>query len=225
MEQLSEEACRAYRSLVYETDGFVEVFRAMTPIAEIAGLNVGSRPASRTASNRIEDLRAIPWVFSWSQCRVMLPGWYGAGTAFEAWAGGDEERVAELRHLHETWPFLRTVMSNMGMVLAKTDLAVARRYLGLCGGVPQAPDVFDRIAAEHARTVAWWRRITGHDELLADNPSLARSIRNRFAYLDPLHHQQVALLHRHRTGDTGELVQRGIHLTINGIATGLRNSG
>ncbi len=225
LEALSDEACRAYRSLVYETDGFVDVFRSMTPIGEIAQLNVGSRPASRTATNRIEDLRAIPWVFSWSQCRVMLPGWYGAGSAFEAYAGDDPERVALLRQLHETWPFLRTVLSNMGMVLAKTDLTVARRYLALCDGEPRAHTVFERIAAEHARTVTWWQRITGHDELLADNPSLARSIRNRFAYLDPLHHQQVALLRRYRAGDSGELVQRGIHLTINGIATGLRNSG
>jgi phosphoenolpyruvate carboxylase len=225
MDALSAEAQRAYRSLVYETDGFVEVFRALTPIREIAQLNVGSRPASRTASNRIEDLRAIPWVFSWSQCRIMLPGWYGAGSAFEAHAGGDEAKADRLRALHDTWPFFRTVLSNMGMVLAKSDLGVARRYLTLAADEPTAEAVFARIAAEHERTVAWWRRITGHDELLADNPALARSIRNRFAYLDPLHHQQVALLRRYRAGDTSEPVQRGIHLTINGIATGLRNSG
>jgi phosphoenolpyruvate carboxylase len=225
MDALSAEAQRAYRSLVYETPGFVEVFRAMTPIREIAQLNVGSRPASRTASNRIEDLRAIPWVFSWSQCRVMLPGWYGAGSAFEAYAGADDACADRLRDLHETWPFFRTVLSNMGMVLAKSDLSVARRYLGLAAHEPEATPVFARIATEHALTVAWWRRITGHDELLADNPALARSIRNRFGYLDPLHHQQVDLLRRHRAGDAGEAVQRGIHLTINGIATGLRNSG
>ncbi len=132
MDAISAEAERAYRSLVYGTDGFVEVFRAMTPINEIAQLNIGSRPASRTSSNRIQDLRAIPWVFSWTQCRVMLPGWYGAGSAFEAWAGGDGERIASLRRLHDTWPFLRTVMSNMGMVLAKSDLGIARRYVELC---------------------------------------------------------------------------------------------
>lgn len=225
MEALSDEAERAYRSLVYGTEGFVEFFRAITPIGEIAELNIGSRPSSRTASNRIEDLRAIPWVFSWSQCRLMLPGWYGAGSAFDAWAGDDPACVIRLRDLHDGWPFFRTVLSNMGMVLAKSDLAVARRYLDLCTDRERGDTIFARIAAEHARTVHWWRTITGHDELLADNPTLARSIRNRFPYLDPLHHQQVELLRRYRAGDTDELVQRGIHLTINGIATGLRNSG
>ena len=225
MSALSHSAEAAYRSLVYDTEGFVEVFRAITPINEIAQLNIGSRPSSRTASNRIEDLRAIPWVFSWSQCRIMLPGWYGAGHAFESWAGLDPARINRLRHLHETWPFLRTVLSNMGMVLAKSDLTIAHRYLQLCDDRGLAEGIFARIAAEHDRTVQWWHRITGHDELLADNPALARSIRNRFPYLDPLHHQQVELLRRYRAGDTDELVQRGIHLTINGIATGLRNSG
>jgi phosphoenolpyruvate carboxylase len=225
MDAISAEAERAYRSLVYGTDGFVDVFRTMTPINEIAQLNIGSRPASRTSSNRVEDLRAIPWVFSWTQCRVMLPGWYGAGSAFEAWAGGDGERIATLRRLHDTWPFLRTVMSNMGMVLAKSDLAIARRYADLCEDDAAVTAVFDVIAAEHARTIRWWRRITGHESLLADNPALARSIRNRFPYLDPLHHLQLSMLRRYRAGDTDELVQRAIHLTINGLATGLRNSG
>jgi phosphoenolpyruvate carboxylase len=197
----------------------------MTPINEIAQLNIGSRPASRTASNRIEDLRAIPWVFSWTQCRVMLPGWYGAGSAFEAWAGSNTERIATLRRLHDRWPFLRTVMSNMGMVLAKSDLGIARRYAALCADRALAAAVFDRIAAEHALTLQWWRRITGHGDLLADNPALARSIRNRFPYLDPLHHLQLTMLRRYRAGDTDELVERAIHLTINGLATGLRNSG
>jgi phosphoenolpyruvate carboxylase len=225
MDAISAEAERAYRSLVYGTDGFVDVFRAMTPINEIAQLNIGSRPASRSASNRIEDLRAIPWVFSWTQCRVMLPGWYGAGSAFEAWAGSDPERVATLRRLHDRWPFLRTVMSNMGMVLAKSDLGIARRYAALCADRALAAAVFDCIATEHALTLLWWRRITGHTDLLADNPALARSIRNRFPYLDPLHHLQLTMLRRYRAGDTDELVQRAIHLTINGLATGLRNSG
>jgi len=225
MDAISAEAERAYRSLVYETGGFVEVFRAMTPINEIAQLNIGSRPASRTSSNRIEDLRAIPWVFSWTQCRVMLPGWYGAGSAFEAWAGQDPDRIATLRRLHDTWPFFRTVMSNMGMVLAKSDLTIAQRYVLLCDDVAMAEGVFARIADEHARTLRWWGTITGHDSLLADNPALARSIRNRFPYLDPLHHLQLSMLRRYRAGDTDELVQRAIHLTINGLATGLRNSG
>ena len=225
MDALSASARDAYRSLVYETEGFVDVFRAITPINEIAELHIGSRPSSRTRSNRIEDLRAIPWVFSWSQCRIMLPGWYGAGSAFQGWAGDDPDRLAALRRLHDTWPFLRTVLSNMGMVMAKSDLAIARRYVDLCPDRALGEAVFERIAREHALTVRWWQRITGHDDLLADNPALARSIRNRFPYLDPLHHLQVSLLRRHRAGDDDDLVRRGIHLTINGVATGLRNSG
>jgi len=127
--------------------------------------------------------------------------------------------------MHDRWPFFRTVLSNMGMVLAKSDLAIARRYLELCDDRQLGLAVFERIAQEHARTLHWWYRITGHDTLLADNPALARSIRNRFPYLDPLHHLQVSMLRRYRSGDTDELVQRAIHLTINGLATGLRNSG
>jgi phosphoenolpyruvate carboxylase len=224
MDELSVLACDAYRELVYGTDGFVEFFRAVTPVRELAELNIGSRPASRTASSRIEDLRAIPWVFSWSQTRIMLPGWYGAGSAFEQWAGGDTARAAALVELHATWPFFRAVISNMAMVLAKSDLSIAERYLTLSTD-PTAAGIFERIRAEHGRAVAWVQRITGNDELLADNPTLARSIRNRFAYLVPLHHLQIALLRRHRAGDDSELVSRGIQLTLNGLATGLRNSG
>jgi phosphoenolpyruvate carboxylase len=190
-------------------------------------MNVGSRPASRTASNRIEDLRAIPWVFSWSQCRVMLPGWFGAGSAFEQWVGDDTGRLAELRRMHRTWPMFRTTVSNMGMVLAKSDLGIARRYGGLVDdalGSGRGAAALAPIAAERDRTVHWVQEIT-EAPLLGDNPTLARSIRNRFPSLDPLHELQVDLLRRHRAGDDDERVVRGIHLTINGIAAGLRNSG
>jgi phosphoenolpyruvate carboxylase len=224
MDELSAIALSTYRDLVYETDGFVDVFRAMTPIGEIAQLNIGSRPASRTASNRIEDLRAIPWVFSWSQCRVMLPGWYGAGSAFEQWVGDDPSRAQQLREMYERWPFFRTVLSNMGMVLAKTDLEIATSYRDLVPDAALARTVFDRIAREHERSVRWVERIS-NAPLLGDNPTLARSIRNRFPYLDPLNRLQVELLRRYRDGDPDERVQRGILLTLNGLATGLRNSG
>ena len=224
MDELAAMAEKSYRSLVYETDGFVEFFRSITPVNEIGSLNIGSRPASRKPSNRIEDLRAIPWVFSWSQARIMLPGWYGAGSAFEEWAGGSSERLAWLQHLHARWPFLRSVLSNMGMVLAKTDLSLARRYVALASDAESAAAVFARIEAEHARSVDWVGRITGAG-LLADNPAMARSIRNRFPYLDPLNVLQAELLRRFRSGDDGELTRRGILLTINGLATGLRNSG
>jgi phosphoenolpyruvate carboxylase len=225
MDELAERARAAYRALVYDTPRFVDWFRAATPIAEIAELNIGSRPASRTASGRIEDLRAIPWVFSWSQCRIMLPGWYGAGTALASWSDGDEGRLGRLRLLWARWPFFRTVLSNMAMVLAKTDLGIARRYVTLVPDRDLGARVFERIAAEHARTVRLLLAITRQDELLADDPALRRSITQRFPYLDSLNHLQVTLLRRWRGGDHGPLVQRGIQLTLNGLATGLRNSG
>lgn len=223
MGELAAISLSTYRALVYETPGFVSVFRAVTPVGEISSLNIGSRPASRSASDRVEDLRAIPWVFSWSQCRVMLPGWYGAGSAFETWAT-DSDRVQLLQSMYRDWPLFRTVLSNMGMVLAKVDLDIAARYFELAGGTPGAGRVFDAIEAEYGLAVSWMERITG-DGLLGDNPSLARSIANRFPYLDPLHHLQVSLLHRLRSGDDDELVVRGIQLTLNGVAAGLRNSG
>jgi phosphoenolpyruvate carboxylase len=225
LDELSAYALAAYRALVYETPEFVAYFRGSTPIAEIAELNIGSRPASRTASTRIEDLRAIPWVFSWGQCRLMLPGWYGFGAAVDAWLAQRPDGLALLREMHARWPFFRSVLSNMAMVLAKTDLAVASRYAELVADPSVREPIFARIADEHARTLRAHEAITGHAELLADNPTLARSIRNRFPYLDPLNHLQVELLHRHRAGHTDERTKRAIHLTINGLAAGLRNSG
>jgi phosphoenolpyruvate carboxylase len=223
-ERLSALAFDAYRSLVH-TPGFVEYFRASTPIAEIAELNIGSRPASRGKSarpgERIEELRAIPWVFSWSQCRLMLPGWYGFGTAVEAWRGPLEE----LQEMYREWPFFRSVLSNMDMVLAKTDLAIASRYADLVSSKTLRKEIFNKLTAEWHRARKWLAAITGNAELLADNPTLARSIRNRFPYLDPLNHVQVELLRRYRSGEKDERLLRMIHLTINGLAAGLRNSG
>jgi phosphoenolpyruvate carboxylase len=164
-------------------------------------------------------------VFSWSQCRIMLPGWYGVGTAIETWIDGDEERVARLRVLHERWPFFRAVLSNMAMVLAKTDLEIAERYASLVPDPHLGRAVFARLAAEHERTTRALLAIAGHASLLDSDDALARTIRHRFPYLDPLNHLQVELLRRWRAGDRSIPVQRGIHLTINGLATGLRNSG
>jgi phosphoenolpyruvate carboxylase len=225
LDDLAARAQQAYRALVHETPGFVEWFRAATPIGELAELNIGSRPPSRKAGDSIADLRAIPWVFSWSQARIMLPGWYGTGSALESWVDGDDEKLARLQELHRRWPFFRTVLSNMGMVLAKTDLGLAARYAELVKDAELRARVFDRITAEHERTCRMLLAITGDDALLADNPSLARSIRNRFPYLEPLHHLQVEMLRRRRGGDDDELTRRNIQLTINGIATALRNSG
>jgi phosphoenolpyruvate carboxylase len=225
MDALSAGSYAAYRSLVYETPGFVDYFRAATPIAELAELNIGSRPASRTASQRIEDLRAIPWVFSWSLCRLMLPGWYGFGTAVATWGAGRPDGMKILAEMYRDWLFFRTVTANMEMVLAKTDLAIASRYAELVPDAALRDAVFGRLRDEWQRTVGAVQAITGRDTLLAEHPALARSIRDRLPYLDPLNHLQVELLHRHRSGKTDDRVKRGIHLTINGIAAGLRNSG
>ena len=232
MAELSERAYKAYRNLVYETPGFTDYFFAATPIAEIAELNLGSRPASRKSTRRIEDLRAIPWGFSWGQCRLLLPGWYGFGSAVSSWIedGPQEERLATLREMFREWPFFATLLSNMDMVLAKTDLAIASRYAGLVPDAALRERIFKRIAAEHGETIRRLEAITGAGERLAGNPLLARSIQNRFAYLDPLNHLQVELIHRHRAmsrepGEMDPRVHRGIHLSINGVAAGLRNTG
>ena len=225
MDELAGLALDAYRRLVDGHEDFVAFFRQITPIAELSSLNVGSRPASRKNSDRIADLRAIPWVFGWSQCRINLPGWYGAGSAFEAFAS-DDARTGLLHEMHETWPFFQAMLNNMGMVLAKTDLEIGRRYAEALVVDPDLrDDVFGLIEREHTLARAWHARLTGSDDPLVDNPALARSIRNRFPYLDPLHVMQVELLRRYRAGDHDERVERGIQLTLNTIATGLRNSG
>jgi phosphoenolpyruvate carboxylase len=224
--ELSSAAKSAYRRLVYDDPAFVGFFRAITPTPELAQLNVGSRPASRTSSARIEDLRAIPWVFGWSQCRLMLPGWFGAGSAWESFATAHGEAgVTLLQAMYREWPFFHSIIDNLGMVLAKTDIDIGRHYLQLVGDAEVGGRVFGSIVDEHRRTTKWRSVITGNSDPLADNPSLARSIRNRFAYLDPLHALQVDLLRRYRSGDRAELVERGLQLTLNAIATGLRNSG
>ncbi|MEU2041839.1 phosphoenolpyruvate carboxylase [Nocardia niwae] len=225
MDDLAARARAAYARLVHETPGFVEYFRQSTPVAEVGDLNIGSRPASRKPTNTVADLRAIPWVMSWSQARVMLPGWYGTGTALEEWIGGDPQRLATLADLYRRWPFFRTVLSNLAQVMAKSDLDIAARYAELVDDVALREQIFGMIRDEHARTVRMHAAITGNDHLLADNPSLAESIHNRFPYLEPLNQMQVELLRRLRAGDDSELVKRGILLTMNGLATALRNSG
>jgi len=226
MDELSEHAFEAYRTLVYDTPGFERYFWQSTVIGEIAKLNIGSRPASRTNSTAIEDLRAIPWVFGWSQSRLMLPGWYGVGTAVQAWlAAHPHDGLSTLQAMYREWPFFRTLLLNMDMVLAKTNIAIASRYAELVEDSALRETIFPRLRAEWRAAIDGLFAITGHETLLQQNPLLARSIRNRFPYLDPLNHLQVELLKRHRAGTTEESVAQGIHLTINGIAAGLRNSG
>jgi phosphoenolpyruvate carboxylase len=226
MEEMSAAAFSAYRKLVYETPGFAQFFRSATPITEIADLNVGSRPASRKKTDRIEDLRAIPWVFSWSLSRIMLPGWYGFGAAAEELTARRGESGMELlRRMYREWPFFRTLLSNMDMLLAKSDISIASRYAELVTDVELRESIFAQIQDEWHRTVRYLLTITGQSELLEANPALSRSLRNRSPYIDPLNHLQVELLRRYRAGETQERTRRAILLTINGIAAGLRNSG
>jgi phosphoenolpyruvate carboxylase len=226
MERLSGDAFRAYRNLVYETEGFVRFFRESTVVGEIANLNIGSRPASRKASERIEDLRAIPWVFSWAQMRLMLPGWYGFGSAVASWLEAEPATgMATLQAMYEEWPFFQMLLSNMDMVLAKSDIAIASRYAELVSDRELRERIFARLRSEWQASIEALLAIMGHNQLLEGYPLLSRSIRNRFPYLDPLNHMQIELLRRYRAGDGDEDVVTGIHLTINGIAAGLRNSG
>jgi phosphoenolpyruvate carboxylase len=226
MEVLSRDAYSAYRKLVYETPGFTEYFFTATPIREIAELNIGSRPSARKASDRIEDLRAIPWVFSWGLNRTLLPGWFGFGSAVKLFVEREGKNgLAQLQAMYQNWPFFRGLMSNMDMVLSKTDMGIASSYAELVDDVDMRERIFGMIEREWEDTVEMLFAVTGNTTLLQDNPAFARSLLTRTPYIDPLNHLQIALLQRHRAGDNDVLVKRAIHLTINGIATGLRNSG
>jgi phosphoenolpyruvate carboxylase len=220
MDALSASAFVAYRELVYDTPGFTKFFRQMTPISEIATLKIGSRPPSRSKSERIEDLRAIPWVFSWAQARVMLPGWYGAGQALAAF-----EDKGLLRAMAQSWPFFQTILGNMEMVLAKSDMEIAAHYADLVEDRALADRLFGDIRsgwnAAHDELLA----ATGQSALLEASPSLNNSIRLRLPYIEPLNHLQIELMKRHRAGEDDPRIAEGIQLTINAIATALRNSG
>jgi phosphoenolpyruvate carboxylase len=230
-EELSSASMGAYRELVYGVQGFGDYFFSATPIREIAELNIGSRPASRNPSRAIEDLRAVPWSFSWGQCRITLPGWYGFGSGVEAFlkAAGNatarKERQALLQRMYAQWPFFRTLLSNMDMVLAKSDLALASRYSELVEDRKLRKTVFQMIEAEWRRTSEALTLITGTRQRLEGNEEMQRSIRYRFPYIDPLNHLQVELMRRYRADQGGERVQTGLHLSINGVAAGLRNTG
>lgn len=221
--EFSGEAYRAYRTLVYDTPGFETYFREATPLPEISDLKIGSRPASRTNSPRIEDLRAIPWVFSWSQARVMLPGWFGFGTA--AAEMHERRRDDELNAMYAQSRFFRTIISNMEMMLAKSNLEIARLYADLVSNQTLASGIFSRIEAEWQATHDAVLRLTGQKALLESNPALAESIRLRTPYIDALNLLQLDLLRRRRASDEDADILEGIHMSINGVSAGLRNSG
>jgi phosphoenolpyruvate carboxylase len=220
MRQLSATAFENYRALVYGTEGFRTFFRQFTPIAEIATLKIGSRPASRTKSDRIEDLRAIPWVFSWAQARVMLPGWYGVGQALAAFPD-----KGLLQAMAAEWPFFQATLANLEMVLAKSDMALAERYLVLVEDKAAGAAIFGRIHDGWRQTCEGVLQATGQSRLLERNPQLDASVRLRLPYIEPLNLLQVELIRRWRGGEQDDRVREGIQLSINAIATGLRNSG
>ena len=218
MDRLSDTAFAAYRDLVYGDERFRTFFRQMTPIAEIANLKIGSRPASRTTSDRIEDLRAIPWVFSWAQARVMLPGWYGVGQALDAF-----EDKALLAEMAQGWPLFASTLANLEMVLAKSDMVIAARYAELVE--PPLRRFFDRIRDGWQRTHDGLLQVTGQSRLLEKHLALDASIRLRLPYIEPLNLLQIELIKRHRAGEDDPRIGEGILLSINAIATALRNSG
>ncbi len=220
MNEISARAFAEYRGLVYDTPAFRQFFRAMTPIAEIATLKIGSRPSSRTKSDAIEDLRAIPWVFSWAQARVMLPGWYGVGPALQSF--DDQPLLAEMA---ARWPFFSSLLGNREMVLAKSDMGIAARYAGLAAHIDGADAIFARISGGWHQTRDGLLSVTGQSRLLEAHPALDASIRLRLPYIEPLNLLQIELMKRHRGGETDARVAEGIQLTINAIATALRNSG
>jgi phosphoenolpyruvate carboxylase len=229
METLSDSAMTAYRSLIYETPGFEDYFFNTTPIAEIAELNIGSRPSARKTNRKIEDLRAIPWGFSWAQCRLLLPGWYGLGSAIHQYLYADENKTKahtkQLKQMLKSLPLFKTLLANVDMVIAKTDLTVAKRYAQMLPDITLREAIFSRIEAEYALTVAALNLLLGSSERLSSNPILADSIKNRLPYLDPMNYLQVEMIQRYRAGDTDDKLKLAILLTINGIAAGLRNTG
>lgn len=228
MSEISELSLKKYASLVHEDQGFIDYFTQSTPLQEIGSLNIGSRPSSRKQTSSVEDLRAIPWVLSWSQSRVMLPGWFGVGTALEQWIGEGEQatqRIAELQTLNESWPFFTSVLDNMAQVMSKAELRLAKLYADLIPDTEVAERVYSVIREEYFLTKKMFCVITGSDDLLDDNPLLARSVQRRYPYLLPLNVIQVEMMRRYRKGDQSEQVSRNIQLTMNGLSTALRNSG
>ncbi|MDK8240459.1 phosphoenolpyruvate carboxylase [Corynebacterium coyleae] len=224
MRALAAYSGEKYNELIGDP-GFIDYFTQSTPLHEIGELNLGSRPASRKQTTAISDLRAIPWVLSWAQSRTNVPGWFGVGTAVERWAGEDEDRWDDLRELYRDWPFFRSVLSNMAQVMAKAELSLARLYADLVEDREVAERIYSLIADEFERTKQVYFRITRHTDLVAENQRQARSLKRRYPYLLPLNAVQLELLRRYRAGDEAFLVPKTIQVTMNGLATALRNAG
>jgi phosphoenolpyruvate carboxylase len=237
MDQIAATARTAYRGLIYDDDTFLGYFRQATPIAEISRLRIGSRPASRTNSHRIEDLRAIPWVFSWMQSRHTLPGWFGLGSGLAAFVGAEHAETGDiphtpqltlLREMHRAWPFFNTLLGNAQLIIAKADLGIARRYAELVPDADLAARIYGAIEAEYHRTVRMICAVAEIDDILAAQPVLQRAIRQRNPYVDPLSYIQIELLRRLRSGAdpvTEDELATAVLMSINGIAAGLKNTG
>ncbi|WP_435011101.1 phosphoenolpyruvate carboxylase [Tundrisphaera lichenicola] len=226
LDHLAEAARRHYRGLVYETPEFLDYFRQATPIEEIVQLKIGSRPSKRTKSTAIEDLRAIPWVFSWMQCRHTLPGWFGIGGAVDDYLQKFPDQLSTLQDMYKNWPFWKTLIDNTQMILAKADMTIARLYADLVDDPALADRIFRRIATGHARAVSVICRITEQSEILEHVPILRRSIDGRNPYVDPLSFIQLVLLKRLRAGEgPRDETLTGVLESINGIAAGLKNTG
>jgi phosphoenolpyruvate carboxylase len=228
MEKLAEISHQAYRSLVYDHPSFVEYFRSATPISEISQHRIASRPASRKVSDRIEDLRAIPWVFAWMQSRATLPGWFGLGSALGAWLKEKPEGLTELREMYAQWPFFRQLLDNAQMILSKADMDIARRYASLCPDEGLRMEIFGRIEREYLETLSAIRQISQVQEMLEKEPQLQQSIKLRNPYIDPMSFIQIELIQRLRSNPSEPQIsqlQEAILMTINGIAAGLKNTG
>ena len=223
LEAMAERSALVYRELVYGDEDFVRFFHAATPVDEISRLRLGSRPARRRQTDRIEDFRAIPWVFSWTQARIVLPAWFGLGTALRD--AREQAGVEVLREMDRDWPFFAALLSNAAMALAKADLDIGRRYAALCGDDAVRERIWSRIATEYARSCEEVLAVTGEAALLDREPVLQRSIARRNPSVDPLSFVQLEVLRRRRAGDAGEELTRLSSLAINGIAGGLRNTG
>ena len=224
MDEIVEDSYNKYRELVFENPNFYNYFFEATPIKEISSLNIGSRPASRKKITDIGGLRAIPWVFSWSQSRIMLPGWYGVGTAFSNFINKDKENIEKLRRMYNHWPFFTSLLSNVDMVMSKSDMDIAKEYANLCKD-EETKKVYEEILREWELTKQVVLEISEHKEFLEDNTYLTRSLENRLQYFNTLNLLQVELIKRSREGKLPESQLNTIHITINGVATGLRNSG
>ena len=224
MDEIVEDSYNKYRELVFENPNFYNYFFEATPIKEISSLNIGSRPASRKKITDIGGLRAIPWVFSWSQSRIMLPGWYGVGTAFSNFINKDKGNIEKLRKMYKEWPFFTSLLSNVGMVMSKSDMDIAKEYANLCKE-EETKKVYEEILREWNLTKQVVLEISEHKEFLEDNTYLTRSLENRLQYFNTLNLIQLELIKRSREGKLPESQINTIHITINGVATGLRNSG